>query len=89
MGVLVSLIQNLNQALGLTSIVVSHDVPEVMSIADQVYLLADGRIIASGTPQELENNPDPMVQQFLQGQADGPVPFRYPADDLAKDLALL
>lgn len=86
MGVLVELIRNLNSALGLTSVVVSHDVPEVMSIADQVYLLADGRIIASGTPDELRANPDAMVQQFLQGQADGPVPFRYPASDIAQGL---
>ncbi|WP_029798761.1 phospholipid ABC transporter ATP-binding protein MlaF, partial [Vibrio parahaemolyticus] len=73
MGVLVELIKDLNQALGLTSIVVSHDVPEVMSIADWVYLLADGKIIAFGTPEELSQNPDPRVQQFLQGDADGPV----------------
>ncbi|MGF1844812.1 phospholipid ABC transporter ATP-binding protein MlaF [Vibrio clamense] len=86
MGVLVKLIRNLNDALGLTSIVVSHDVPEVMSIADWVYLLADGRIIACGSPEELRNNPDPMVQQFLQGEADGPVPFRFPAQSLEKDL---
>ncbi|MFB9137547.1 phospholipid ABC transporter ATP-binding protein MlaF [Vibrio sp. AK197] len=86
MGVLVELIGNLNQALDLTSIVVSHDVPEVMSIADWVYLLADGKVIASGTPQELRQNSDPRVQQFLTGEADGPVPFRYPADNLAKDL---
>ncbi len=86
MGVLVELIRNLNQALGLTSIVVSHDVPEVMSIADLVYLLADGRIIASGTPDELRENDNPMVQQFLQGHADGPVPFRFPAKSLDKDL---
>ncbi|NMT93046.1 phospholipid ABC transporter ATP-binding protein MlaF, partial [Vibrio alginolyticus] len=79
MGVLVELIKDLNQALGLTSIVVSHDVPEVMSIADWVYLLADGKIIAFGTPEELSQNPDPRVQQFLQGDADGPVPFRFPA----------
>ncbi|MDW1632098.1 ATP-binding cassette domain-containing protein, partial [Vibrio sp. Y176] len=69
MGVLVELIKDLNQALGLTSIVVSHDVPEVMSIADWVYLLADGKIIAFGTPEELSQNPDPRVQQFLQGDA--------------------
>ncbi|PMH42530.1 ABC transporter ATP-binding protein [Vibrio sp. 10N.286.49.B3] len=86
MGVLVELIRSLNQALGVTSIVVSHDVPEVMSIADLVYLLADGRIIAKGTPEELSQNPDPMVQQFLNGDADGPVPFRFPADTLEKDL---
>lgn len=86
MGVLVELIRNLNQALGLTSIVVSHDVPEVMSIADWVYLLADGKIIASGSPEELRANPDPRVQQFLQGEADGPVPFRFPAQSIERDL---
>ncbi|MBY7667806.1 phospholipid ABC transporter ATP-binding protein MlaF [Vibrio anguillarum] len=86
MGVLVELIRNLNQALGVTSIVVSHDVPEVMSIADWVYLLADGKVIAKGTPNDLYQNSDPRVQQFLQGDADGPVPFRFPAQSLEKDL---
>ncbi|CAM2732145.1 phospholipid ABC transporter ATP-binding protein MlaF [Vibrio ordalii] len=86
MGVLVELIRNLNQALGVTSIVVSHDVPEVMSIADWVYLLADGKVIAKGTPSDLYQNSDPRVQQFLQGEADGPVPFRFPAQSLEKDL---
>lgn len=86
MGVLVELIRNLNQALGVTSVVVSHDVPEVMSIADWVYILANGKIIASGTPQELYANDDPQVQQFLKGDADGPVPFRFPAKPIAEDL---
>ncbi|WGW00673.1 phospholipid ABC transporter ATP-binding protein MlaF [Vibrio sp. YMD68] len=86
MGVLVELIRNLNQALGVTAVVVSHDVPEVMSIADWVYLIADGKVIAQGSPQELEANPDPKVVQFLQGIADGPVPFRYPAGDLKQEL---
>ncbi|EEX30825.1 MULTISPECIES: phospholipid ABC transporter ATP-binding protein MlaF [Vibrio] len=86
MGVLVELIRNLNQALDVTSIVVSHDVPEVMSIADWVYILANGKIIAKGSPQELSDNPDPQVQQFLKGDADGPVPFRYPAQPIAKEL---
>ncbi|MFB9216758.1 phospholipid ABC transporter ATP-binding protein MlaF [Vibrio sinaloensis] len=86
MGVLVELIRNLNQALGVTSIVVSHDVPEVMSIADWVYILANGKVIASGTPEELRNNPDPQVQQFLQGDADGPVPFRFPAQPISEEL---
>jgi phospholipid/cholesterol/gamma-HCH transport system ATP-binding protein len=86
MGVLVELISNLNRALGVTSIIVSHDVPEVMSIADWVYLMADGKVIAFGTPQELRDNPDPRVQQFLQGEADGPVPFRFPAQSIEKDL---
>ncbi|MDW6002872.1 phospholipid ABC transporter ATP-binding protein MlaF [Vibrio mangrovi] len=86
MGVLVELIRNLNHALGVTSIVVSHDVPEVMSIADWVYILADGKIIAEGTTESLIQNTDPRVRQFLQGEADGPVPFRYPAPSLDKDL---
>ncbi len=86
MGVLVELIRNLNQALGVTSVVVSHDVPEVMSIADWVYLLAEGRVIAQGTPQDLYKTEDPRVQQFLKGEADGPVPFRYPVQPIEKDL---
>lgn len=86
MGVLVELIRNLNQALGVTSIVVSHDVPEVMSIADLVYILANGKIIASGSPQQLRESNDPQVQQFLQGEADGPVPFRFPSQPLSKEL---
>ncbi|MDC5704282.1 phospholipid ABC transporter ATP-binding protein MlaF [Vibrio europaeus] len=88
MGVLVELIRNLNQALGVTSIVVSHDVPEVMSIADWVYILANGKVIASGAPQELRDKMDPQVQQFLKGDADGPVPFRFPSQPLAKELFL-
>ncbi|NIY85376.1 phospholipid ABC transporter ATP-binding protein MlaF [Vibrio hepatarius] len=86
MGVLVELIRNLNQALGVTSVVVSHDVPEVMSIADWVYILADGKVIACGSPDEIRNNPNPQVQQFLKGKADGPVPFRYPAKPLGAEL---
>ncbi|WP_165310195.1 phospholipid ABC transporter ATP-binding protein MlaF [Vibrio ziniensis] len=86
MGVLVELIRNLNQALGVTSVVVSHDVPEVMSIADWVYLLAEGKVIAQGTPQDLYEAKDLRVQQFLNGEADGPVPFRYPVQPIEKDL---
>ncbi|EOW9237843.1 phospholipid ABC transporter ATP-binding protein MlaF [Vibrio cholerae] len=86
MGVLVELIRNLNRALGVTSVVVSHDVPEVMSIADWVYLLADGKVIAQGLPQALRDNPDPRVQQFLYGDADGPVPFRFPAQPIEQEL---
>ena len=86
MGVLVQLISSLNKALGMTSVVVSHDVPEVMSIADHVYLLSGGKIIGSGSPQELQENPDPRVRQFLDGDADGPVPFKFPAQPLEQDL---
>ncbi|KJG36976.1 ABC transporter ATP-binding protein [Photobacterium angustum] len=86
MGVLVQLISSLNKALGMTSVVVSHDVPEVMSIADHVYLLSGGKIIGSGSPQELRENPDPRVRQFLDGDADGPVPFKFPAQPLEQDL---
>ncbi|NBI53598.1 phospholipid ABC transporter ATP-binding protein MlaF [Photobacterium alginatilyticum] len=86
MGVLVTLIRSMNQALGITSVIVSHDVPEVMSIADHVYLLSGGKVIGQGTPDELRANPDPQIRQFLDGDADGPVPFKYPAQALSEDL---
>lgn len=86
MGVIVSLIKKLNEALNLTSIVVSHDVTEVLSIADYAYIVADKRIIASGTPEELRASQNPQVVQFLAGNADGPVRFHYPADDYLKEL---
>ncbi|OBT17414.1 ABC transporter ATP-binding protein [Vibrio sp. UCD-FRSSP16_10] len=86
MGVLVELIKKLNQALGITSIVVSHDVPEVMSIADYVYLVAEQKVIASGTPAQIEQSDDPRVLQFLKGHADGAVPFAFPSSSLEKDL---
>jgi len=79
MGVLVKLIKDLNDALNLTSIVVTHDVTEVMTIADYVYVLADKRIIGEGTTDEIRNSASPLVQQFLHGEADGPVPFHFPA----------
>jgi len=86
MGVLVKLISELNSALGVTCVVVSHDVPEVLSIADHAWILADKKIGAHGSAQELQANPDPRVRQFLDGIADGPVPFRYPAGDYHADL---
>lgn len=86
MGMLVKLIRALNQALGITSMIVSHDVPEVMSIADQVYLLSGGKVIGQGSPDELRANPDPQVRQFLDGKADGPVPFHFPARELTEDI---
>ncbi|NMP15731.1 phospholipid ABC transporter ATP-binding protein MlaF [Thalassotalea sp. Y01] len=86
MGVVVRLIRDLNDALGLTSVVVSHDVPEVMSIADYIYIIADQRIIGEGTPQEIEQQQSLLVKQFIKGEADGPVPFHYPASSYKKQL---
>ncbi len=86
MGVLVHLIKSLNQILGLTSIIVSHDVRETAEIADYIYLLADGKIIAQGAPRELEQSDSAWVQQFLHGYADGPVHFHYSADEYFADL---
>lgn len=86
MGVLVSLIKAMNQALGTTSLLVSHDIHETISIADQLFVIADGKVIGKGTPDELRRGPTPMVQQFMHGEPDGPVPFHYPADDIAFDI---
>jgi len=86
MGVLVRLIRDLNHSLNLTSIVVSHDVHEVMSIADYMYIIADKRVIGHGTKEQLLQSESPLVQQFLKGQADGPVPFHFAADSLQQDL---
>lgn len=86
MGVLVKLIDELNQALGVTCVVVSHDVPEVLSIADNAYIVAQQHVIAQGTGEALRDNQDPRVRQFLDGIADGPVPFRFPANDYLADL---
>lgn len=87
MGVLLKLIRDLNQSLGLTSIVVSHDVTEVLEIADYVYVLADKTIIAQGTPEAIKSDQDPRLVQFINGLPNGPVPFHYPAADFLKDLA--
>ena len=86
MGVILSLIKRLNEALNLTSIVVSHDVTEVLSIADYAYIVADKRVIAQGNPAQLLQSQDPQVLQFLQGEADGPVQFHYPAKDYIEEL---
>ncbi|WP_386690772.1 MULTISPECIES: ATP-binding cassette domain-containing protein [unclassified Lonepinella] len=86
MGVIISLIKRLNEALDLTSIVVSHDVQEVLSIADYAYIIADKRVIAEGTPDILLKSADPQVVQFIQGQEDGPVHFHFPAKDSIGDL---
>ncbi|MDF1582860.1 MAG: ATP-binding cassette domain-containing protein [Methyloprofundus sp.] len=86
LGVLVKLIQTLNQTLGLTSIIVSHDVQETAAIADYIYLLSEGKIAGQGTPEELNNSDSAWVQQFMQAKADGPVPFHYPANNFTHDL---
>jgi phospholipid/cholesterol/gamma-HCH transport system ATP-binding protein len=86
MGIIVRLIKRLNDALGITSIVVSHDVAEVGSIADYSYLLAGGKVVARGTTAELHASNDPSVRQFMQGTSDGPVSFHYPAGDYVGDL---
>ncbi len=88
MGVLIKLIKTLNQAMGLTSIIVSHDVHEVCSIADDVFILSDGLIIAHGTPEEILADTNPKTRQFMRGEPDGPVAFDYPAPELAQDFGL-
>ena len=86
MGALMQLIRQLNDALGLTSVVVSHDVDETLQIADRVYVISAGRVVESGTPQALRDSDSAWVQQFLQALPDGPVPFHYPAASMAEDL---
>lgn len=88
MGVTANLIRKLNDALGSTSILVSHDVHESFSIADYVYFLSQGKIVAQGTPDEMVASTDPYVKQFVHAETDGPVPFHYPGRSLADDLGL-
>jgi phospholipid/cholesterol/gamma-HCH transport system ATP-binding protein len=86
MGVICRLIKQMNEALGITSIVVSHDVQELAEIAHDSYLLSQGKVVAKGTPEELRHTVSPEVRQFMEGLPDGPVPFHYPAPDYAKQL---
>ena len=86
LGVILRLIRQLNEALGITSIVVSHDVHELATIAHDSYLLSEGRVVASGTPAQLQHSELEVVQQFMTGAADGPVPFHYPAPDYLSEL---
>jgi phospholipid/cholesterol/gamma-HCH transport system ATP-binding protein len=86
LGVILRLIRRLNDALGLTSIVVSHDVQEISTVADNVFLLSGGKVVARGTPQELRSYPSEIVRQFVGGLADGPVPFHFPAPDYFSEL---
>ncbi|MFI3188356.1 ABC transporter ATP-binding protein [Crenothrix sp. D3] len=86
MGVLVLLIKALNETLGLTSIIVSHDVEETAKIADYIYVIANGKVVDHGTPAQIEQSSSEWVQQFMHGAADGPVHFHYPAKDYVDDL---
>ena len=86
LGVILRLIRLLNDALGITSIVVSHDVREIASVADQVFLLSGGKVVASGTPATLRDNPSQVVKQFVGGLPEGPAPFHFPAPDYYSEL---
>ncbi|NRA70093.1 MAG: phospholipid ABC transporter ATP-binding protein MlaF [Gammaproteobacteria bacterium] len=86
MGVIVRLIRDLNDALDITSVVVSHDVEEVLSIADYVYIIANKKVIAQGTPAQLRQEKSQQVVQFMEGNPDGPVPFHFPAQDYQEEL---
>lgn len=86
LGVLVRLIKRLNQLLHTTTIIVSHDVEETCSIADYVYLICGGKVIGQGAPEELMHSTEPQVRQFMHGEADGVVPFHYPARPYTEEL---
>ena len=86
MGVIVRLVRQMNDALGISSILVSHDVQEIAAVADCSYLIADGKVAASGSPDELSNTSSEVVKQFMHGMADGPVAFHYAAPNYAEQL---
>jgi|TARA_R110001592_G_scaffold261551_1_gene526415 phospholipid/cholesterol/gamma-HCH transport system ATP-binding protein len=88
LGVIGQLIRRSNDALGATSIVVTHDVQESLKVVDYVYLMADGGIVAHGTPDEMRESDVPVVHQFIHGEANGPVKFHYPAGDYRESLGL-
>ncbi|HTL77159.1 MAG TPA: ABC transporter ATP-binding protein [Casimicrobiaceae bacterium] len=87
LGIVGQLIRKLNDALGITSIVVTHDIYESLKIVDYIYFVSEGRIIAQGTPGEVRASRDPFVRQFVDGEPDGPVPFHYPAPAMQKEFA--
>lgn len=87
-GIIGNLIRRLNDALGATSIIVTHDVQESLKIVDYVYFLSGGRVVAQGTPKDVANSNEPFVHQFVHGQADGPVPFHYGAPAYGDDLGI-
>jgi phospholipid/cholesterol/gamma-HCH transport system ATP-binding protein len=88
LGTAARLIRQLNDTLGLTSIIVSHDLDETFHIADQVIVLANGKIAAQGTPDEVRNSTDPLVKQFVTAAPDGPVRFHYPGPSVAQDFGV-
>jgi phospholipid/cholesterol/gamma-HCH transport system ATP-binding protein len=88
LAVTANLIRRLNDATGATSLIVSHDVKECFLICDYAYLISSGRIVAHGTPRELQASEEPEVRQFIRGEPDGPVPFHYPAPAIGQDLGL-
>jgi phospholipid/cholesterol/gamma-HCH transport system ATP-binding protein len=88
LGITARLIKNMNAALGATSILVTHDIPETFEIADYVYFIANGMIAAEGTPDDLRASSDPFVKQFVSADPDGPVPFHYPGTSLAEDFGV-
>jgi phospholipid/cholesterol/gamma-HCH transport system ATP-binding protein len=88
LGAISNLIRRLNDALGATSIVVTHDVQEALQLVDYVYYLSDGRIVAHGTPADMRASKDPLVHQFVYGEPDGPVAYQYPSRNYAEDMRL-
>lgn len=86
MGVIIKLIKDLNKTAGLTSIVVTHDIQEVLTIADYCYILMDGKVLFQGTAKEVEDCEDPYVKQFLSASSDGPITFHKPAPDYQSEL---
>jgi len=86
LGVVGQLIRRLNDALGITSIVVTHDVYESLKIVDYLYFVSDGKVVAQGTPSEVRASADAFVRQFVEGEPDGPVPFHYPATSYRSEL---
>ena len=89
LGVTRNLVRKLNDALGSTSIVVTHDVQEALDVVDYVYYLSGGKMVAHGTPEQMRASTDPLVRQFVWGEADGPVAYQYPGRDFRGELALV
>jgi phospholipid/cholesterol/gamma-HCH transport system ATP-binding protein len=87
LGVVGQLIRKLNDALGASSVIVTHDVQESLQIVDYIYFVSEGRIVAEGTSQQIRASTDPWVHQFVWAEADGPVPFHYPAPPIAEEIA--